>query len=465
MAEYVVLKFGGSSQCKEGTQTMLNKIKQYLQENMKIIMVISAVGKTTNMLYDIVNGEYDKFNIVYDNHKKFCESINVNFDILSDIFENLRQDINDLHKPFVDILQKKIKIISYGENISSMIIHNFLINQSIENNLINAHNYIKNKNTSENINNETFNLKGEFYCDDKLLNYLTNFKDVLVFVTQGFIASTSDGKYCILTRSGSNTSASLIASLINAKRLEIWTDVCGLYTYDPRKIKNAKVIPFIKYSICQEAAAMGSQVVHPYSIRPCEKKKIPIYIKNTFDIDNVGSVINCNGPLKIKNCLNNLNPDSCNDFNEETNKIYLIACQKNVTLFEIESIDMWDGYGFVGDIFKVFNDEQIDVSIITTSQFSIMTTTSEKSQSKIINTECILKKKFDVKISKCCVVSVIADDVIHNEIIKQSFSKIPEIFNIRMMHYSSNNTTLSYVVEEDRCDDFVEILHDVYFKN
>lgn len=439
--KYIVLKFGGSSQCKQGMEVIVNKIKEYKNDH-KVILVISAVGKTTNNLYGLTNCEADKYQIIYDVHKKFCENIDVDFSLVEPLLEELKDDFNKyVNKPFVDITQQKLKIISYGECIASKIVHHYLMNNDVKNIFLNAHLFMKNKHASTEIDVDTLNIKGEFMCDNNIL--LNLIKEHDVSVTQGFIANTSDNKYCVLTRSGSNTSASLIASAINAVRLEIWTDVNGLYTADPRKILGAKMIPFIKYNVCQEAAAMGSQIIHPYSIKPCESKHIPIHIRNTFDPLGGGTIINGN------------------NFNDDKYNVHLISYQGNVTVFQITSLDMWESYGFVHDIFSVFKDEKIDVNIITTSQFSITTTTNEKSLKKIISVTTELNKKYDVNvIDNCAIVSIIADHVSHNKKIQSIHQLIDELDEpIYVTHYGSNDMTLSYVVNESYAHKLINMLH------
>ncbi len=440
----IVLKFGGSSQCKIGLSVILDKIKEYQFDNLKIFLVVSAVDKTTNNLYGVTNGSIELYDVIYKTHYELCKDINVDFSCIIELLESLKKDIEDFYsKLFINQTQQKLKIISYGEILSSTIVHNYLTNNLIINKFINAHLIMKNKGMSDDIDTYTLNIKGEFYCVESITNKLIENHSVVV--TQGFIAATSDNQYCVLTRSGSNTSASLIANAINAKRLEIWTDVNGLYTSDPRKIKSAKLIQSIKYSVCQEAAAMGSQLIHPFSILPCESKKIPIHIRNTFDSkSHYFTIINCH-ELIIPN------------------SVHLITYQKDVTIFNIKSFDMWEAHGILYDIFSVFKDHKIDINIITTSQFSVSVTTNEKSIEKINNAKIDLKKKYDVEIIESCgIVSIIADDIRYNlqihDINKIIIKKDKPIY---ITHYGANNMTLSFVISESYADELTKQLHDI----
>ena len=180
----------------------------------------------------------------------------------------------------------------------------------------------------------------------------------------------------------------LIASSLLSDRYEVWTDVNGVFTADPNKIDNAQIIKEINYEQAQELSAMGAKILHPFSILPCKEKNIPIIIKNTFSHNSNNTCIH-----NIKNKIN---------------KLYAITDQHNVCVLKITSLNMWNNYGFVYDIFKEFSLLNMDVNIITTSQFSITTTTNEKDMSKIIKLEKVLSKKYNVEVFKdCSILSIV----------------------------------------------------------
>jgi aspartate kinase len=326
--------------------------------------------------------------------------------------------------------------------MSSAIVSSFLSINNIENKLLNAHHFMKNKSSSEYIDHDNLGIKGEFYCDSDVLHKLIGNNNVCV--TQGFISMTSDNKFCVLTRSGSNTTGALIASVVDAEKLEIFTDTNGLYTTDPRKVKEAKLIPYVSYSVAQEAAACGAKILHPLSILPCEKKHIPIFIKNTFDP---------NGQSTIINGKNN---------DQNYNNVHLLTCQENVSIFQITSLDMWETSGVMYEIFGVFAEQKIDVNIITTSQFSISVTTNEKSQKKMDRVVNKLCEKYDVNLIKnCAIVTIIADKISHNKSVQLCHQLINEISSepIHITDFGSNNLTVSYVINMLYADTLLNILH------
>lgn len=451
---YIVMKFGGSSQCLQGMKVIHKKITEYISDvdnnktNKKVILVISAVGKTTNNLYGIINFVQGSYETIYDTHKQLCESININFDEIKIFLQMLEKDMNDYKlTPFVNLIQQKLKIISWGEILASKIVWLYLNKNGISSEYLQAHLFIKNDNMSSNIDRDTLNLKGEFYCDKSVLTNMIQSSNV--FVTQGFVATTADNAYCVLTRSGSNTSASLIANAVDAEKLEIFTDVSGIYSGDPRKIANTQVIPCARYDVCLEASSMGTNIIHPFSIRPCLEKNIPIYIKNTFEPNSTGTVITSQTKCR-------------------QSSVYLISIQNSVTIFKIYSLNMSEGHGFMADIFGIFGNEKMDVGIVTTSQFEVTATTNEKNIAKIERTKLALAESYQVNvITNCAIVSIIAENVLYNKKIDKARRLVLEkkIKPIHISVPSSNNLTWSFVVDENSSQELASLLHEYFIFN
>ena len=444
--KYIVLKFGGSSMCNKGYTTMLQQIKEKEENEYTTVIVVSAIGKTTNQLYKITQYEgKDVFESIYDTHANLAKEMNVDFTELNECLTNLNKEIELFKRnPAVDLVKQRIQILSYGEILSSIFLHNLLESHGISNNLINARSFIKSESFHTEIDPYNLNIRGEFSCNTDILLNLMNYKET-VYVTQGFIASTSDCYPCILSRSGSDTSASLIASGLQADRVEIWTDVNGLYTADPNIIPEALLIKEINYDIAQEISASGSKVIHPFCALPCQRTNVPIWIRNTFDpLNNNFSVIN--------------------GFNvSDPNTLYSISSQKGITIFNIEAQDMWRNYGFVGDIFKIFSFHSVDVNIITTSHISVSTTTDEISEEKKKLVFNDLKKKYScvTMVNNCNMISIIGNDVQRN----LELSKCSEIItsvgieHLHIKHESSNKLNLSFVVDDIIATKLVRAFH------
>jgi aspartate kinase len=423
-----VIKFGGTSQSVEGYIKLIDIIHQSLNKNEKIVIVLSAVSGVTNLL--------EKYLQTTD-MKYIDEAIRKNNNLigqLNDKYGNTGIDINTLIMNLFTLANEfltnnnvhlKAQIIGYGEVLSTNIFYQLVKNIDSQIVLGDSYHFIKTR-------KETCKLYPclEFYCSDLINDWLKIYD---VIITQGFIASTPSNKPIILGRGGSDTTGALIANAANATEYQVWTDVNGIYTADPRIVKDAVLMKEVKYDLVQEMAGMGAKVMHPYSILPCQQKNIPIKLFNTFS-DNLENTI-------ISNSKDN---------------VFCVTAQKNIMLFKITSLCMWDGYGFVYDIFKRFSDKKVNVNIITTSQFTISTTTDETDTNILNELYEELGEKYQVEMTNNSIVSLVSNNLkMYDE--KINLNKIM----YQLVHYSPNNMTISYVVESNITEHVIKQIHDL----
>ena len=423
-----VLKFGGTSQSIQGYKIIQNIIRETLQTKDKIIIVLSALSGTTNLLEKYVQTkEYKYINDVIIKHNEFVLSLNESFNTHIDI----KSVLNRLYKLCDEYnldedhtVHLKARIIGFGEVLSTNILYELVHKISEEIDILNSYMFIHSKKETSKLYPSV-----EFYCCDLIKDVV---KEKQIFITQGFIATTPNQNFILLGRGGSDTTGALIANTLNANEYQVWTDVDGIYTADPRIVIEARKMNKIGYEYVQEMAGMGAKVMHPYSIMPCAKKNIPIIIKNTFNETNEGTIIN--------NSKENING---------------VASQKNITLLKITSLHMWNGSGFVYDIFKKFSDKKVNVGIITTSQFSISATTDEKDTNILQELLEELSETYEVEMKqKQSIVSIISSSL------KDVIDKINlNEFEKEIIHFSSNNMTVSFVLDEKQSDDIVRMLH------
>jgi len=444
MSQYIVIKLGGSSQCKNGYDALINYIfTKKLNEKYNIIVVLSAVSGVTTLL--------DKYSKTKDiAHLREIEDLHTELIKLLklDMMKSFHTEWNKLMKLIknytnMDDIHKRSEIIGFGERLSTNIFHSYLELSKLNTNihLINSYNFIKSKieayklSPSVEFVGELFNFNKEWMKSD--IDCLKN----NIIVTQGFIASSPSGKPHLLGRGGSDTTGSIIANMVGAISYEVWTDVEGIYTTDPRILDNVKHIDTISYDLIQELASMGAKVMHPLSIIPCQLKSIPIYVKSTFNLDGKQTIIH-------------------NDnFNENFNDV-CIAIQKNVSVFHIKSINMWNSYGFVHDIFRRFTHNKVDVNIITTSQFSISTTTNETNQYVLKDLEQDLNTYYETNlVQNCIILSIVSNDAKKNMSLI-NFETIPS----EIIHIGSNNLSINIVMKE-KTDDELKLIIEKLFNN
>ena len=470
---FIVIKLGGTSQCKKGYDSLIKYIHN-INNNTNtnnIVIVLSAVTGVTNFLdkytktkditfiHEIEDLHEDFINSLYSELEEenladcdITEHNNLNLSDLSDLdgsktqfiksnFDKVWEDLQNLIKDYtnMDDVRKRAEIIGYGEKLSTTIFTAYLKQFSeFSNNstLLNSYDFIKST-------KETYKL----YPCVQFIGDLNKFNEIInknfdpnniipqIYITQGFIGSSPKGEKVLLGRGGSDTTGAIIANMLNAQFYEVWTDVEGIYTADPRIVTNVKHIQNISYDLIQELAAMGAKVMHPLSIIPCQSKSIPIYVKSTF---------NTNGKYtKIYN----------EDFNDTC-----IAIQKNVSVFHIKSMDMWNSYGFVNDIFRRFSQNQVDVNIITTSQFSISTTTNETNSYILKDLEQELNQDYDTCLVQNCVILSLVSNNVRKIMSKINFDEITS----EIIHIGSNNLSINIVLKEKTNNELKEIINKMF---
>ena len=421
----IVLKFGGTSQLKTTYEMILNNI--ILDQYHKYIIILSAMSGITNKLLQYKeNKNINILNEIIQINNNLAHSCSINIDDLNNNLQLMTEEL--------ETIDNTISFVAQGEFFTCNILNRYLNNNKIKSEFISSIEIINSNQENESIYN-----KGEFNVDNnKILNKLV---DNNVLVIPGFSGRTPSNKYCLLGRGGSDTSGSIIAASVNAKVYEIWTDVSGIYSSDPRIISNTFINNIISYGAAQEVAAMGAKVIHPYCILPCAQKNIPIYIKNTFDPNTNSTII----------------------YDNQINKVYGVTIQDNVKVFKITSLNMWNNYGFVYDIFSIFKQNNVDVNIINTSQFNITTTTDEYDIQKLYNIKENLESIYQVELSIYnSIVSVVGDNIRMCENIGDIF-KLTRKFNIITTSYSSNDMTLSFVIDSKVSIKLAQQLHDLIF--
>ena len=431
-SKIVVMKFGGTSQKFPTYQQIHDKILEN-KSSCKFVIVLSAISGITNKLLKLTesNNESDLREILELNLELANKSDVDISDLITEFVSEIRENMSG------ENLNRSISIVSKGEFFTSHILNRFLNQSGVKSDFISSLDVIH-----SNLENESFYNKGEFSVDgNKILSALLE-NDVVI--VPGFSGKTPKGSCCLLGRGGSDTTGSIIASAIDASLYEIWTDVNGIYSSDPRKISGTKINEIIDYQAAQEVAAMGAKIIHPYCILPCAEKSIPIHIKNTFRPDATTTVI-------------------YNNFND--NNVYAVTVQDNVKVFKITSLNMWNNYGFVFDIFSVFKEHNVDINIINTSQFNITTTTDEYDLSKLEKIKDRLEKKYQVELLvDNSIVSIVGDNIRLNDNISRIF-KITKEYNIITTSYSSNDMSISFVIDSSHSVCLTQNLHNEIFSN
>ncbi|MEP7320144.1 MAG: bifunctional aspartate kinase/homoserine dehydrogenase I [Panacibacter sp.] len=350
-------------------------------------------------------------------------------------------------------LRTKDRIISFGELLSSKIISAYLLSLNTEHDWVDSRKVIK---TNSNHGFAAVN----FSVTNDIISYTITSSHKNLFLAPGFISSDDHSNTTTLGRGGSDYTAAIFAAAIHAAALEIWTDVTGMMTADPRWVSNARTIPQISYQEAMELSHFGAKVIYPPTIQPVQQKNIPTWIKNTFSPDDAGTVIEqfSNSPLGDGGIITGISSIS------------------TVALLSLEGSGMIGIPGFSKRLFEALAGEKINVILITQSS-------SEHSICVAVNTidadraKFAVDAAFEVEINNgrleplkveldLSIIALVGDKMkSHPGISGRMFSALGRNgINIRAIAQGSSERNISAVIATADVKKGVNVLHEAFFE-
>jgi aspartate kinase len=443
-----VLKFGGTS---VQNSAAINQVFDIIKDQKsKLVIVVSAMSGITNYLVDIVENlkqnklvkSIEIIDVIYKKHKSLINELELGIETNSFLDEKVSQFIQLIKA--LDVLgeispKSQDMIFSLGEILSSKIIADYYFSKGLKVTHIDSRDVIITDNnfTEANVDFERSNK----LIAEKMLSIL-NSDDFII--CGGFIGSTEQGWTTTLGRGGSDYSAAVLASALNAEVLEIWTDVNGILTSDPRVIKNVKLLNQVSYEEAAELAYFGAKVLHPKTIFPAVEKRIPVKVLNTFNPT-------CKGTTIVSN-------------ESDHSILKAIAFRKGVSVINIISNRMLGAFGFLSKVFEIFNKYKTSVDIITTSEVSISLTIDDDSNISIIKQE--LAKFATVEVQpEFAIIAAIGYGVKNKSGLASRFFTVLQGINISMVSIGASEVNMSIVVKENDVINAVELLHNEFFSN
>ncbi|WP_186367401.1 lysine-sensitive aspartokinase 3 [Yersinia aldovae] len=272
-----------------------------------------------------------------------------------------------------------------------------------------------------------------------------------IVVTQGFIGSESKGRTTTLGRGGSDYTAALLGEALNVSRIDIWTDVPGIYSTDPRVVPGAKRIDKIAFEEAAEMATFGAKVLHPATLLPAVRSDIPVFVGSSKDPAAGGTLV-------------------CNE-TENPPLFRALALRRKQTLLTLHSLNMLHARGFLAEVFNILARHNISVDLITTSEVSValtLDTTGSTSTAGSLLTTSLL-----TELSSLCRVEV-EEDLALVAIIGNNLSQacgvgkevfgVLDPFNIRMICYGASSHNLCFLVPGHDAEKVVQTLHHNLFE-
>ena len=347
----LVLKFGGTS---VGSPDRIKKLLDIIDPSKRQIVVLSAVSGTTNSLVEISKAylENDKqkagdlISALRQSYNTFIKELfstagglESGQDLIDYHFNLISSFANELFTP----IEEKI-ILAQGELISTTLYHLYLGEIGMSSKLLPALDFMKIDEDNEPVVE---------YISSHLKPLLDKYPEEKLFITQGFICRNSFGEIDNLRRGGSDYTASLIGAAITAEEVQIWTDIDGMHNNDPRVVKGTRPIARLSFDEAAELAYFGAKILHPQSVFPAQKYKIPVRLLNTMDPKAEGTLIS---------------------HESEPGKIKSIAAKDGITAIKIQSSRMLLAYGFLRRVFEIFERYKTSIDMITTSEVAVSVT-------------------------------------------------------------------------------------------
>jgi len=356
---WIVLKFGGTSVSSEANWKHIRSIvEERIEEGYRVCVVHSALSGISNKLQQIIDrtSAEDNKELVGDiirRHRSLADDIGLDADeLLAEEFEELKQLARGISLVEEASYGVQARLMALGELMSTRLGAAYLESNGVGVRWKDARAILRSI-PVKNANPKSLVLSA--VCDtdpDEELRKRLEEEGGDVVLTQGFIASDSEGKTVLLGRGGSDVSASYLAAKLEAERLEIWTDVPGMFSANPHDIPSARLLKQLSYEEAQEIATNGAKVLHPRCIMPARLHNIPIHIKWTTQPGQEGTVIS--SAVAGDEAL-----------------VKAIAVRHDVVLVSMESLGMWQQVGFLADAFEIFKRHGLSIDLVSTSESNV----------------------------------------------------------------------------------------------
>jgi aspartate kinase len=446
-----VAKFGGTSM--GDAVRMLSSARVAVHHEAGVV-VVSATSGTTNDLIKLgqtaEQGSWAQveplLQALVAKHRKIEAELHCSAEIVAKL-ENLYKDLSSLVQGICMLKDCSLKamdaLMSFGERLSSEL---FVTAMETELNSagkaskkvqwLDARDVVA---TDENFSKAT----PQTDLIVKQGRALPGFQDCkagrLVYVTQGFIGKSRKGHTTTLGRGGSDYSAAIFAEGFGAENLQIWTDVAGIATTDPRMVPQAKPIPEISFTEASELATFGAKVLHPATLLPALRQNIPVFVGSSFDPDQRGTWVK----MQVK----------------EQPLVRALALRKKQVLITLTTPAMLQAHGFLAKIFQVFADHQVSVDSITTSEIGVALTVDSATLANLGLLKALAEHAEVSTEQDLALVSIIGNNINHTAgLAKRIFDAIPDI-NVRMICLGASRHNFCFLVSESHAEKAIQKLH------
>src|SRR5438552_7909037 len=451
----IVIKFGGTS--VGDAQRVANAIDIVAERReKKPIVVVSALAGVTNDLVAASEAarqcDIDRVNEIIAAVRQRHEDVAMRlvqqkFDFFESFIKQLDKHIDQIHTILRGIAllgeitaRAKDKVLGIGEKLSSVLFAYSMMMRALPGEHVDSEEVV--------ITDGRFGEASPLMDDTRDAArrvLLPLIERNLIPVMGGFIGRTRDGATTTLGRGGSDYSAAVIGAAAGADEIQIWTDVDGMMTADPRLIPGARVIDRISYVEAAELAWFGAKVLHPKTIAPAVAQKIPVRVLNTHNVASPGTLITEEG-----NTSDTAGPRA-------------VAVKRGITVVHMTSNKMLGAHGFLARLFAIFEELEISVDLITTSEVSVSVTIDEKHNLRQLTER--LRPVADVEVRENqCIVAIVGRNLMRDSIVGARIFEAMRGIPMSMFSLGASGLNLSIVVDDSDADRAVRAVHAALFE-
>ena len=440
----IVLKFGGTS---VGSSSAIRRVGCIIQERLERqpFVVVSAVGGVTDRLFELRDlcleeqAWEDSFANLCEIHRTIMEELELDAQLVDGLLEELKSLLGELAAAGECTPKALDHLVSFGERMSSRLVAGHLQTLGIESCAVDAF-------------DAGLVTDGRFQRARPLDDVNSRIQEACrslagVVVATGYIARDEEGNITTLGRGGSDYTASIFGAALGSEEIQIWTDVDGVMTADPRIVENARPLATLSFEEAAELAFYGARVIHPATMIPAVDQDIPIRVLNTHRPDFPGTLILA-------------------DLAEDARGVKSITSKSHVSVVNIVAPRMLDQYGFLARVADVFSRFEVVVDIIATSEVSIAFTTQGRGQLDSAIGELKEFCRVDVYHDREQI-SVVGEDIRDRiGFASEVFDVLGELkVNVELISFGATRINLSFLVGEGQAADVVRGLHRRLFES
>ncbi|CBZ54162.1 Aspartokinase/homoserine dehydrogenase, related [Neospora caninum Liverpool] len=459
------MKFGGSSlAAPENIRRVVGIIEQELPS--RPIIVLSAVGKTTDRLVEYgriaVTERQVKLSELHDFHEQLIKGLGLREDDVPDVWK-IEEEIYRLLTGISligDISHRTEDLLmSYGERLSVRIVAAYMNKaRGLPARALDAWDVGMKTSTrsgsSQSLRGHVDVLPSAYEAIGAFFAPLSSSYSYIPVVT-GFIAKDKHGSVTTLGRSGSDFTAAVVGAAVQASEVQIWTDVDGVLTADPRVVKGARSVETISFDQASELAYFGAKVIHPKTMLPAMKHNIPVRVKNSYNPEHPGTLVVQAEPSGGDASLAAV-PDG----------VTAVTYQRDITVVDVNSTRMLGAHGFLARLFSICDQLDISIDVVATSEVSVsLSLEKDTSEDKIEKLQECLSSFSTTSVRRGkALVSIVGNLENCNEIVARTCIALTKIgVTMQLISCGTSKVNLTFCVEDAEVHRVVQAVHDALF--